>query len=91
MKIVRKVCPHHSLSVLGARSTVSADPRSQGWDKTVENYSGFEGYMTEATEPSEPPNERMKQQNTYEADLTTYLKGQGVHRVVIVGLATDFW
>lgn len=58
---------------------------------TVENYSGFEGYMTEATDPSEPPNERIKQHHPAQSELTTYLHRQGVKRVVVVGLATDYW
>lgn len=63
----------------------------QGWDSTVENYSAFEGYLTEETDASEPPNGRIKQSSAPDSELATWLKEQGVRKVVVVGLATDFW
>lgn len=58
--------------------------------KDIEAYSAFEGYLTEATDPDEPP-EDPGERELEETDLVKYLKEMGVEKVVISGLATDFW
>lgn len=51
----------------------------------IEAYSAFEGYVTEATGPAEPPGE------VTEGEMLNMLKDAGIGRVLVTGLATDFW
>ncbi|GFZ48233.1 hypothetical protein JCM24511_05981 [Saitozyma sp. JCM 24511] len=62
----------------------------KAWHPDIEQYSAFEGYITDATEPSEPPSEDTGAKPIEESEMTLYLKSQGVDKLVIVGVATDF-
>lgn len=56
----------------------------------MEAYSAFEGYLTEAAAPQDPlpdPGARV----LADSDFTKYLRQQGVEKVVVTGLAADFW
>lgn len=68
---------------------------SQACYPDVEAYSAFEGYMTEASrlqeqDPQTPPPDPGSREVS-EGDFTKYLLEKGVDRVVVTGLATDFW
>lgn len=67
----------------------------QAFYTELEAYSAFDGFLTEATDPSEPP-----QTDGSETDPVTlpentavskYLRSEGIEKLVMVGLATDYW
>ncbi|ORY35669.1 Isochorismatase-like protein [Naematelia encephala] len=61
----------------------------------LEAYSAFDGYLFEATDPAEPPTDDGSSVPRVimpsDTALGKYLREQGVGKVVIVGLASDFW
>ncbi|WVF67964.1 hypothetical protein IAT40_002726 [Kwoniella sp. CBS 6097] len=66
----------------------------KGTHLRLEAYSSFEGYITEATSPAEPPARHTSGEDEGAAlettELADYLRSEGVGKVVVVGLATDF-
>lgn len=87
LRIARKVrqTPHVSRPHHRARSLMS-----QACYPDVEAYSGFEGYITEAMNPQDPPKDPGPRQ-LVDTDVTKLLRAQGIDKVVLTGLATDFW
>ncbi|WRT70555.1 uncharacterized protein IL334_007553 [Kwoniella shivajii] len=67
----------------------------KGTHDGLEAYSAFEGYITDFENPSESSPERSNEhpgelRSAEESSLSLCLKERGVHKVVLVGLATDF-
>jgi nicotinamidase-related amidase len=62
----------------------------QGYCQDIEAYSGFEGYLTDFANPSDPPS-KLPDVSAADCDLTGYMKSLGVKKVVVTGVATDFW
>ncbi|WVQ95524.1 hypothetical protein IAU59_002621 [Kwoniella sp. CBS 9459] len=66
----------------------------KGTHLRLEAYSAFEGYITEATDPAEPPARHTAGEDEGPVPETTelvrYLRSEGVNKVVVVGLATDY-
>ncbi len=83
---------HHSDSVLElGLSGVGA----QGSYSKLEAYSAFEAYLTEAIDPAEPPGTDGSATEPVilpeDTEVARYLREKGIGKVVIVGLATDYW
>lgn len=59
----------------------------------IEAYSAFEGYLTDAIHPSDPPDIPSSEPlpEARDSELARHLRQAGVNKVVIVGVATDFW
>ncbi|KAK8850402.1 hypothetical protein IAR55_004320 [Kwoniella newhampshirensis] len=74
----------HQIKVWGDRVKIVRKGSNIG----IEAYSAFEGYLTEAIDPAEPPSDHEPQ--PAESPLTRDLRDNGVDTVVIVGLASDF-
>lgn len=62
--------------------------QSQGWHKDVEGYSAFDGYLTDVSNPADPPTEPDLQPAR---KIVKYLRDQGITKVVVAGLAADYW
>ncbi|WVR08481.1 hypothetical protein IAU60_005536 [Kwoniella sp. DSM 27419] len=65
----------------------------KGTHLTYEAYSAFEGYVTDAVDPAEPPVGHAKgsrEDVPRTTELRDFLRSQGIEKVVVVGLAADF-
>jgi len=62
--------------------------------RCLEAYSAFEGYLTDAVGPAEPPggdgSDQQKDILPETSEMGQYLKSRGIKKAVIVGLATDY-
>lgn len=63
----------------------------QAWLPDIEGYSAFEGYVTDAVNPADPPKEDKGELAPRDTEMAQLLRDNGIDRVVVVGLATDFW
>ncbi|CAK9786613.1 Isochorismatase hydrolase [Cutaneotrichosporon oleaginosum] len=58
----------------------------KGWHKDVEAYSAFDGYLTDFSNPADPPSEIDPQPAR---KIVQWLRDQGVTKVVVAGLAAE--